>query len=152
MTFRRLHGFGPVTAAAVMFTLGFATAAVARPDGPPSHRPPGPDLLVFELDLDAETEAAIERLFEENREEQSARHQELRDARHNLGELLDGEEVDATEIFAQVDQIAALALEARKHGMRTMLDVRALLTPEQRLELKQLREERRPRRRPAPPF
>lgn len=152
MTFKRLDARGRVAVAAGVFAMGFAAVATARPAGPPPHHPPGPNPLVFELDLDAETEATIHELFESDREARASHHQELRDARHTLGELLDAEELDEAEVFAQVDQIGALSLEARKQGLRVRLDVRALLTPEQRRELKQLRDERRPRRRPGPPF
>jgi hypothetical protein len=48
-------------------------------------------------------------------------------------------------VMQQVDSIGALETEMHKHRLGTMLEIRALLTPEQREEMAQLRDESRGR-------
>jgi Spy/CpxP family protein refolding chaperone len=48
---------------------------------------------------------------------------------------LEQEDPDEAAVMEQAEAIGALRTESRKQGLRTLLDVRALLTPEQRDDL-----------------
>jgi Spy/CpxP family protein refolding chaperone len=56
--------------------------------------------------------------------------------------LLDAQSTDESAILSQADLLGQIDTDLRKQDLRTMLAMRRLLTPEQRAELKKLREER----------
>ena len=95
------------------------------------------------LELDDETRGAIEERFEASREQARVLREERHDARRELRERMREPEPDRDALFAQADRIGALDTELRQLRLATMLDVRDLLTPEQREEMAALREERR---------
>jgi Spy/CpxP family protein refolding chaperone len=57
--------------------------------------------------------------------------------------LLDGESPKLDDVMQWADRIGAAETELKKRRLRTMLEIRALLTPEQRQKLVQIFEERR---------
>ena len=67
-----------------------------------------------------------------------ALHEELR-------ELLSADSPDESAIMAKADEIGAVKTSLKKHHLRTMLQIRSQLTPEQREKLVELHEERRER-------
>ena len=67
-------------------------------------------------------------------------------AKIELHELLDADEVNEPEVMKAIDKVTAAETKVRKNQVRTMLKIRALLTPEQRTAFKQFRDQRRGKR------
>lgn len=63
-----------------------------------------------------------------------------------LHEMLEQDKPDQKAILEQVERIGKLKTESQKNMIRTLLAVRAELTPEQRTKLKELRKERMEKR------
>ena len=84
-----------------------------------------------DLPLDTETRAAAAQVLERARSEREARHEDLREARHNLYALLEQETPVVEQVMAQAEALGALETEAHKSKLRTMLELRALLGAEQ---------------------
>jgi hypothetical protein len=93
------------------------------------------------LDLDAETEAAVQGVIDETRDEGRVLRDRVREAQDKLHGLLTGDAVDEAEVMAQAEVVSALETQARMHRLQTMLRIRALLTPEQRTKLTGVRRE-----------
>jgi periplasmic protein CpxP/Spy len=72
---------------------------------------------------------------------------ELTLARSELRRLLDGDPPERAAVLKQVDTTGALETRYRRARMEVMLDMRALLTPEQRRALRGMRGELRDRKR-----
>lgn len=159
MRFVRRRGMGCRVALAVVLGTGMAlghamtSANLAHADGK-RHRPPG-ELVARHaerLGLDADTQAALERILEES----GARYQELKDekyaAREQLGALLSAPEPDRKAILAQADVVDALRSRASHHKLEAILRIHELLTPEQRAALIAIRAEERPSKRKRGPL
>ncbi len=148
------------------------------PHGPPpvpgpGEPPPGPghgkgrrppplhDLLeryAERLGLDEKTRGAIREVTDAARVESEPLETELRQLHDGMRALLDADVPDAEQALAQADRIGAVETSLHKLRLRSMLRIRALLTPAQRQELVRIHEERRAERRreragpaPAPP-
>jgi Spy/CpxP family protein refolding chaperone len=119
--------------------LAVATVGVAQPRHPRHMF----ERIAEKLDLDAETEAAVEAIVEETRPQGRALHDELREAHHALRELMSQDTPDEADVMAQAESLGELETEARKHHLATLLRIRALLTPEQRAELVEMRHKHR---------
>ena len=110
----------------------------AQPPGPPArHAPHGLRLerLVEELGLDAQTLARVDTIIDASREKKRTLRRQLREARQRMRSLLEAEEPQEAELLEQADRIGGLRTELRKEQLKTMLRVRALLSPEQRARL-----------------
>ena len=70
---------------------------------------------------------------------------ELEEARLELRRALDNSEPDRASVMSKIDEVGRLHTALRKHKTGLMLDLRAMLTPAQRSELKSLMEKRRKR-------
>jgi Spy/CpxP family protein refolding chaperone len=120
--------------------LALAASAFARPGGP------GKGFLlerqIEKLELPAETRAKVDAVLADARTHQEALHEQIRTAHEAMRKLLDQEIVDETAVMAQADAIGALMTEARKDDLRSLIQVRSLLTPEQRASLDQQMEKR----------
>ena len=127
---------GAVLALVVVALLG-ASTALSKPHGDcRGHHGKGARLdrleaKLAELELDADTRAAAERVLEQARTEREARRDQVRDARNALHELLEQETPAVEQVMAQADALGALETEAHKSKLRTMLELRALLSAEQ---------------------
>jgi Spy/CpxP family protein refolding chaperone len=89
-----------------------------------------------DLALDADTRAKAEHLLAQARTEGKSRWEELRDARRAMRDLLEQDTPAVEPLMAQADAIGALETEAHKAKLRTLLELRALLGPEQWQALK----------------
>jgi len=140
-----------VLALSFLATLSLAGAALARPPGGPPHGPGDPGGFLAEhadeLGLDENTRDAIDKLLEDSRDTAEQQRRDLHAAREAMRELLESDEPQKQEVMQQAERIGALELAAAKHRLSTMLEILALLTPEQRARLVALREERRAERR-----
>lgn len=98
-----------------------------------------------QLDLDAETREAIDAIVVRS----GARDEELdastRAAYGRLHALLEQDAPDVDAVMATAEEIGTLKGESRKNMLGAMLEIRARLTPEQREQLVELREERKER-------
>jgi Spy/CpxP family protein refolding chaperone len=99
-----------------------------------------------DLGLDTQTRAAAAQVIEQARAEGEEQRDEAREARRTLHELLQQDPPAVEQVMAQADTVGALETERRKAKLRTLLELRALLTPEQWEQL----HERRHRRGRAP--
>ena len=94
------------------------------------------------LGLDEATRAGIRTLAEASRPETEALEEQVHALREEMRGLLDQEQPDVDAVMRQADRIGAAEIELDKHRLRTLLAIRALLTPEQRRELVRIHEER----------
>ena len=125
-------------------------------DGPPGmrrHGPHGPPPIEKvlerhsdELGLDADTRASIRAIAAKARQDEQPLEEQLRSLHEEMRQLLDGESPKLDDVMQWADRIGAAETELKKRRLRTLLEVRALLTPEQRQKLVQIFEERRGRR------
>lgn len=112
-----------------------------------AHLGPGGDLErhVERLEVDEETRAAIRAIVEESRAEAAELRDEQRAERRALHELLEQDTPDEAAVMERAGSLGEIGSELRKHRLRTLLRIRALLTPEQRAELMAIHRERRAR-------
>ena len=139
---------------AVLLGLALPQSGLARRDGPggPGKQRPGSPHIMFEkhadrLGLNAETLKQIRAISEKAKEESSDLRTKFREARTIMHKLLSAEAPDKAAVMKQAEAMGEIMTGIRKHRLAALLDIRALLTPEQRQELIKIREERRSRRR-----
>jgi Spy/CpxP family protein refolding chaperone len=114
------------------------TAALAQqPPGPPPgvKAPPEPHELLEEhaeaLGVDAETVARIQEIATAAKGDRERLAQAVEQARRDLGALLEAEQPDREAVLAQVDVLGAAETAVLRQHMETLLDIHALLTPQQ---------------------
>ena len=164
-TMRRLRGAAARMALLIAFG-GFAVAALAQPpgpEGPPGMGRRGPppieDVMerhAAELGLDDATRAAIHEIAAHSRVVERPLEEQVRTLQEQMRKLLDAGSPSLDDVMQSADRIGAAETELRKQRLRTMLEVRALLSPEQRQKLVKIFEERKGRRKgfgggPPPP-
>lgn len=114
---------------------GSAMAQPEPPDGRPPH-PPHPDEVLVdqaeELGIDEETLAEIKGIVGDARPTLDELHAAVRDERRQFHELLEQDEPDREAVFRQIESIAEAEVALHKLEIEVLLDIRALLTPEQR--------------------
>ena len=88
----------------------------------------------------------IREISESARAEGRGLRDQMKAQRDAMRALLDQDTPDQSTVMAQADAIGELKTQLRQNQLAAMLEVRALLTPEQRAELVKLHEERRERR------
>jgi Spy/CpxP family protein refolding chaperone len=84
-----------------------------------------------ELELDEKTRAAAQQVIATAKTDSEARREELSEARSALRDLLEQEAPALDAVMAQADAVGALETESHKAKLRTMLELRGLLGPEQ---------------------
>jgi Spy/CpxP family protein refolding chaperone len=146
----RMHRFklaGFLGALALALTL--SGVSFARPpfeSGGPHH---DPGAFIEEnaeaLGLDDETRGAIQGIVDESKATGDQLHAKLRDLHKGMKALLEQDSPDESAVMQQIDTIGAAEVAMQKHRLGTMLKIRALLTPEQREAMTQLREDSRGR-------
>ncbi len=126
-----------IIAFVTVFTLG-ASGGWAQPLGPPvGHGPLGPRLerLIKELGLDAATLAQVDAIIDASRLKTRPLRRQVREARHHMRRLLEAAAPEEAAVLEHVERIGSLQTALRKEQLKTMLRVRALLSPEQRATL-----------------
>jgi len=122
---------------AILIALCAPALAAADPFGP--EKPGGFDDRLMrhadELGLDDATRARIEELAGASRTEGRKLHEQVREERVRLRELLSQAEPDLAAVLAQADAITAAEGQALRQRLETTVAIRALLTPEQRQQL-----------------
>ena len=142
-------------AAGVLACLGLGSAATANEDAPPGagfgwrgrHGPPPIDRILErhaeQLGLSDAVREQVRVVAEAAHAEQQPLDEALAEQREALHELLSQDAPDADAVLRQAELVGAAETEVHKQRLRTLLAVRALLTPEQRRTLVQIFEERR---------
>lgn len=145
-----------VAAIAALAAMGLAGVTLAEspdrdrgfrgPRGGPSHDR-GPERFLEEhadeLGLDAETRRAIEKVIEESRERAEAGREASKADHEKMRALLQQPMPDEKAVMELVESSNAGRLEQKKNRMEAMLEIRKLLTDEQRAQLVGIREARR---------
>jgi Spy/CpxP family protein refolding chaperone len=104
---------------------------------------PGSGARMEALKLTEEQKNKLADLRDRQRREGIQARADLQIASLDLGKLMREEKPDRAKINAQIDKIETRRATMRKSQVGTMLEMRDVLTPEQRATLKQQREERR---------
>jgi Spy/CpxP family protein refolding chaperone len=134
--------------ATLLLGLALALPGQARP-GQGHHGWGGPSGWIErhaeELGIDDATLAEIDRIVDASREEAEAIYQEHRAARDRMHELLEQDDPDVDAVMKQAEVIGEIDVRKHKHRIATMLEIRSKLTPEQRTELRALKDEMRER-------
>jgi Spy/CpxP family protein refolding chaperone len=125
----------------VLAALSLAALAQARPGGQCEghgghgrHGGPGLEQLerkVEDLDLSDEKRKAIYAVIDQARSAERESRREIRTGRERMRELLSQETPQEKEVLALADSIGALETNAQKARLRTLLQIRGLVTPEQ---------------------
>lgn len=128
-------GRAALAALAMAGTLG-ATAAVAAPPGGGCGGGGGTKLGRLErgvarAGLPPEIAQAVYQRIDQARTEQRSLEASLATAHEQMRTLLDQDAPSSDAVLAQADAVGALETQMNKLGLRTMLEVRALLTAEQ---------------------
>jgi Spy/CpxP family protein refolding chaperone len=136
--------FGALAAALTLSGVSFAQPPFEPGD---SHRDPGAFIEenAEALDLDEETLSAIRSIVAESKDRGDQLHSKVRELHKGMKAFLAQGTPDESAVMQQVDAIGAAEVEMQRHRLGTMLKIRALLTPEQREEMTQLREDSRGR-------
>jgi Spy/CpxP family protein refolding chaperone len=133
-------GFIAATAVGLMV----ADASFAEPPFGKPHRGPEPEGFIEEhaeeLGLDSETQAAIEQIIDESRDQARGVHGEVRELRRAMHELLEQQNPDEAAVMQQAEAIGAAETELHKQRLEALIKIRALLTSEQREKLVRIRE------------
>jgi len=121
------------------------TLPVQATAGRGHHRWGGPDGWIEEhaeeLGIDDATLEQINQIVAASREEADAIYAEHRKARKLMHELLDQDQPDTAAVMKQAEVLGEIDVRKHKHRLATMLKIRAKLTPEQRSELRAMKDE-----------
>jgi len=98
------------------------------------------------LGIDDATLAEIKAIVAASRDEAKTIYRAHREAREALHDLLDQPEPDVDAVMKQAEVMGEIDVRKHKHRLATMLAVRAKLTPEQRVQLRELKGEMRDRK------
>ncbi len=127
-----------LTFAGLSMALMLPLSAIARPPG--GHG--GLERQIERLELDEDTQAAVDRILDDSRTAQRALHREIRTAHEQMREQLVSVDSDEASLLAQAERISGLDLEINKARIATHLELRAILTSEQMEALAAIAEER----------
>jgi Spy/CpxP family protein refolding chaperone len=120
--------------AVVVAALAGAGAAVAHGPGGGCGGGPPLDRLernVTRAGLPPATAQAIYQRIDQARADRRVLESSLDTAHEQMRTLLDQGNANAESVMAQADTLGALETQLHKLGLRTLLDIRALVTPEQ---------------------
>jgi Spy/CpxP family protein refolding chaperone len=137
---------------ALLLALAGAAAPAFAGDHGHRRKPPLDALLerhAERLGLDAETLATIRAAADASRPEHERLAEELHALRLEMRALLSEDAPDPDAVMRLADRVGAAETALDKHRLATLLEIRALLTPEQRRELVRIHEERRRERHEA---
>ncbi len=103
--------------------------------------------LFRQLDLTSEQSSTIATITEKSRSENATIHQELEQNRQQFSTLL-GTDASSEELQIQHENIQNLHRQLSDNRFKTMLEIREILTPEQRTQLAELMKAREARNGP----
>jgi hypothetical protein len=120
---------------------GFVTLlspAFAQPPSLSSPRQGRLERLLEEVGLDERTLGEVRKVFDTSKSDRQELRRKLREAYEHMRFLLEQENPNEAAVMTQAEVIGGLQTAARKQRLRTLIQVRALLTPEQRAKLLEL--------------
>ena len=123
--------------------ISLSTPGFTQPLGPPAGLPP--ENLFATLGLDEETQAEIRTIRTTYRAELSKLFPQLQQAHQRMNALLDQDTPEEATVMEQIETMATIQMKIKQERLRTMLRVRALLTPAQRAALREKKMRTRPR-------
>ena len=146
-----------LTAAALIIVAATAAPVFADPPPPGGGRPPHgmhpmPPVGGFierhadRIGLDETTTADIRKVVNRARTEDEKLQRQIETAHKQLRIMLESDKPNRKRVMQQADTLGALHIKQRKNRLGAMLDIRAMLTPEQRQELQTIRREMHGRR------
>ena len=109
----------------------------------------GPDIetIATQIGLDDDTKAKLKEIKRQTRNELMEARFEVKKAKVALRDLLEEDSPNESAIMRQIEDIGQLEVEVRKLKIRSLLEARELLTPEQRVAFKKLRRTQKEHRR-----
>ena len=129
-------------------TLG--TASALPPENGPQgkHRGPPPPHEVIrkhadELGIDQDTVDQVVDIAEDAKDDMRSLHAKIRQESRALHTLLSADSPNETTVFQQVDRLKAAEAAQQKRQLAVLMDIRALLTPEQLDAIKALHQRMR---------
>ena len=124
---------------ALLALAGFASFATPALAGP-GHGPGGPGARLEKhlktLGLDPTQQEKVQAILDAAKPQREQIRSQMRAAFEDMHKLLDQETPDQAAVLAQADKIGQISTEAHKEMLKTLLAVRAELTPDQRAKLK----------------
>ncbi len=128
-----------IGAAALMLC---TSIAMAKPHGPPNGKgllnSTRIEIMAEKLNVDEAVVTKIKNIVYESQAAAIDKKANLQKARLKLKRLMDQVTPDRKAVMAALDRVGQLQTEMRKHRVGMLLDVSALLTPEQRKGFKRL--------------
>jgi len=123
--------------------------AESTPLPPPLEDPESPRKreLFEQLELTPEQSEQIEAIEQESRTQAEALHEEMEQNREKMRSLLTANDTTPEQLRQQHQQNQALRQQLDDQRFETMLQVREILTPEQRTQAAELIEQHRPGKR-----
>jgi periplasmic protein CpxP/Spy len=91
------------------------------------------------LDLTDDQRTKLQAVHEKQQRKNVQAHADLQIARMDLRDLVQAEKPNTTAINTQIDKMAKMQAEQRKSQVATLLEARALLTPDQQKRLREMR-------------
>jgi Spy/CpxP family protein refolding chaperone len=101
------------------------------------------DRQIQQLHLPAQTQSAVDAVIAQSRTQQDALRDQIRAAHESMKSLLEQDTPDEAAVMAKADSIGQLMTQQRKNDLHTLIQVRSLLSPEQRAQLDQQVQEHR---------
>lgn len=144
-TARRASRIAAIGALAVGALVLAGRGAEARPHGGGKCGGHGARMLeklerdVGRLGLESQRLEAAYQVIDEARKQRRALDGEIHAAHERMRELLDQDQPSADAVTAHADTIGALTTQARKIELRAVIEVREMLSPEQRQQLDERR-------------
>ena len=126
--------------------LGLAASAAARQDD--EHRPIGGLIQrnAERIGLKGDALASVQAVVEASGKRHEALLAQLDAARNAMRSLLSKPVPDSAAVMAQADAIGSIETQLHKNRLQAIMDIRALLTPEQREVLLRVRDEEHAKR------
>jgi Spy/CpxP family protein refolding chaperone len=137
-------------AIALMALVAIPAVTMAAPRGHGhGHGKPGPGemmrMLADRLDMSEEQRTQLEGLHQQHREAMQAQREQLREAQRQLADQMHAETFDEGAIRNAAATVAALKADLAVAKAALHREVRALLTPEQLEQFREIQERRRER-------
>ena len=98
-----------------------------------------------QLHLPAPTQSAVDAVIAQSRTQQDSLRAQIQAAHESMKGMLDQDTPDEAAVMAQADSIGQLMTQQRKNDLHTLIQVRSLLSPDQRTQLDQQVQEHRGR-------
>lgn len=117
----------------------------ARRGGKRGGRGHGFKKILDQLDLSSEQSSQIKAIHDRNKQENETLHEEVKAQKKAMGELF-ASDASESELQQKHQEIQSLKQELKAARFEGMLEIREILTPEQKAKMNELMQERHNRR------